>query len=78
MKANPSKFQAICMGKNACDGITSFNIDSTEFKGDNNVALLGRSIDFMLRFDDDVAEICKKKKSFKTTCCSEAPWPLFN
>ena len=76
MKANPSKFQAICMGKNAHDGITSFNIGSTEIKCDNNVTLLGINIDFMLRFDDHVAEICKK--SFKTTCCSEAPWPLFN
>ena len=60
MKANPSKFQAICMGKNAHDGITSFNIGSTEIKCDNNVTLLGINIDFMLRFDDHVAEICKK------------------
>ena len=67
MKANPSKFQAICMGKNAHDRITSFNIGSTEIKCDNNVTLLGIHIDFMLRFDDHVAEICKKK-SFKTTC----------
>ena len=60
MKANPSKFQAICMGKNAHYGITSFNIGSTEIKCDNNVTLLGINIDFMLRFDDHVAEICKK------------------
>ena len=59
MKANPSKFQAICMGKNAHDGITSFNIGSTEIKCDNNVTLLGINIDFMLCFDDHVAEICK-------------------
>ena len=47
-------------GKNAHDGITSFNIGSTEIKCDNNVTLLGINIDFMLRFDDHVAEICKK------------------
>ena len=63
-------------GKNAHDGITSFTIGSTEIKCDNNVTLLGINIDFMLRFDDHVAEICKK--NFKITCCSEAPWPLFN
>ena len=60
MKANPSKFQAICIGKNAHDGITSFNIDSVEIKCDDNVTLLGINIDFMLRFDDHVSEICKK------------------
>ena len=60
MKANPSKFQAICIGKNAHDGISSFNIDSVEIKCDDNVTLLGINIDFMLRFDDHVSEICKK------------------
>ena len=60
MKANPSKFQAICIGKNAHDGITSFNIDSVEIKCDDNVTLLGINIDFMLRFDDHVSEVCKK------------------
>ena len=58
MKANPSKFQAICIGKNAHDGIISFNIHSAEIKADDNVTLLVINIDFMLRFDDLVAEIC--------------------
>ena len=57
---NPSKFEAICIGKNAHDNITSFNIDSVEIKCDGNVTLLGVNIDFMLRFDDHVSEICKK------------------
>ena len=61
MKANPSKFQAICIGKKtAHDNITSFNIDSVEIKCDDNVTLLGVNIDFMLHFDDRVSEICKK------------------
>ena len=30
MKANPIKFQAICIGRRAHDDITSFNIDSAE------------------------------------------------
>ena len=46
--------------KNAHDNITSFNIDSVEIKCDGNVTLLGVNIDFMLRFDDHVSEICKK------------------
>ena len=32
MKANPTKFQAICIGKRAHDDITSFKIDSAEIK----------------------------------------------
>ena len=60
MKANPTKFQAICIGKNAHDSFTSFNIDSVEIKCEDNATLLGINIDFMLRFDDHVSEICKK------------------
>ena len=52
MKANTTKFQAICIGKRAHDDITSFNIDSAEIKCEDNVTLLGINIDFMLRFDD--------------------------
>ena len=36
------------------------NIDSVEIKCENNVTLLGINIDFMLRFDDHVSQICKK------------------
>ena len=60
MKVNPTKFQAICIGKKAHDDITSFNIDSVEIKCEDNVTLLGINIDFMLRFDDHVSKICKR------------------
>ena len=60
MKANPTKFQAICIGKRAHDDITSFNIDSDEIKCEDNDTLLGINIDFMLRFDDHVYQICKR------------------
>ena len=60
MKANPSKFQAICIGKRAHDDSTSFNIDSAEIKFEDNVTLLGINIHFMLRFDDHVSQICKR------------------
>ena len=48
MKSNPTKFQAICIGKRAHDDITSFKIDSAEIKCEDNVTLLGVNIDFML------------------------------
>ena len=46
MKANPTKFQAICIGKRAHDDITSFKIDSAEIKCEDNVTLLCINIDF--------------------------------
>ena len=60
MKANPTKFQAICIGKRAHDDITSFKIDSAEFKCEDNVTLLDMDIDFMMRFDDHESQICRK------------------
>ena len=60
MKANPTKFQAICIGKNAHENIASFKVDSVEIKCEENVTLLGVNIDFMLSLDDHVTDICKK------------------
>ena len=60
MKANPDKFQAICIGKKTYDNIETFRIGETDIKCENNVSLLGINIDFMLKFDDHVTEICKK------------------
>ena len=55
MEANPTKLQAICIGKRAHDDITSFNIDSVEIKCEDNVTLLGINIDLIIRFDDHVS-----------------------
>ena len=60
MKANPDKIQAICMGKKAHDNIESFQIGQTNIKCEENVTLLGINVDFMLKFDDYISEICKK------------------
>ena len=46
MKANPDKFQAICLGKKANENITSFNISNTDIQCEDNVTLLGVNIDF--------------------------------
>ena len=60
MKANPDKFQAICLGKKANENITSFNISNTDIQCEDNVTLLGVNIDFLLKFDSHVTDICKK------------------
>ena len=61
MKANPDKFQAICIGKKTHDNIESFQIGQTNIKCDDSVTLLGINIDYMLKFDAHVSEFCKKK-----------------
>ena len=60
MKANPEKFQAICIGKKSHENIDSFQVGQTNIKCDDNVTLLGINLDYMLKFDDHVSEICKK------------------
>ena len=60
MNANPKKFRIICIGKKSHDNIKSFTIEDTDFTCDDNVTLLGINIDFMLKFDDHVSDICRK------------------
>ena len=60
IKANPTKFQAICIGKRHMMTF-SFTIDSVEIKCEANVTLLGINIDCMLRLHDHVFKICKQK-----------------
>ena len=60
MKANPDKFQAICIGKKTHDAIEQFQIGSTLIKCEDNVTLLAVNIDFKLNFNDHVSEICRK------------------
>lgn len=60
MKANPDKFQAICIGRITHDHIDSFQIGQTNIKCEDSVTLLGINIDYMLKFDEHVSELCKK------------------
>ena len=64
MKANPDKFQAICVGKKAHDNIESFQIGQTNIKREDNVNLLGIYIDIMPKIGDHISDICTK--SFQT------------
>ena len=55
MKAKPDKSQ-----QKTNDNIISFRIVDTDITCENYVSLLGINSDFMLKFDDQVADICKK------------------
>ena len=60
IKANPDKFQAICVGKKPHENIKYFQIGQTNNTCKENVTLFGINIDFMLMFDSHVSAICKK------------------
>ena len=60
MQANPDKFQAICLGRKTHEIVTSFNINDTAIKCEDNVTLLGIDIDYMLNFDEHVNILCRK------------------
>jgi hypothetical protein len=66
MKANPNKFQAIAIGKKTKNENISFNLNGNIIKCEDEVKLLGVTIDFELNFNTRIANICKKK-SLKTS-----------
>ena len=65
MKANPDKFQALAIGSKTHEKNIIFNINNNEIKCEDEVKLLGVTIDYQLKFNTHIANICKK--SFKTT-----------
>lgn len=60
MKANPDKFQAICIGKKTHESISHFKLQDFEIECEDDVTLLGVDIDYMLNFSNHVSELCKK------------------
>ena len=60
MEANPDKFQAISLGKKTHDSNISFTLDGSEIKCDEEVKLVGVTIDFRLNFDSHISNICRK------------------
>ena len=60
MKANPDKFQAICVGKRTFDAFTSFQLGNTMITCEDKVSLLGGSLDVQLNFKDHISQICTK------------------
>ena len=69
MKANPSKFQAICLRKENVS--IDFEIGSHVIKSDTTVKLLGVNFDNKLNFHNHVSLICKKSSS-ADKCPTEA------
>lgn len=51
MKANPDKFQAIAIGNKSHSENISFNLKGNIIKCEDQVKLLGVTIDFQLKFN---------------------------
>ena len=60
MQANPEKFQAISLGKTTHDKNIVFNLDGISIVCDDEVKLLGVTIDFKLNFNSHITNISKK------------------
>ena len=54
MKANPDKFQALCVGKRTFDAITSFQLGNAKITCEDKVSLLGVTLDVQLNFKDHI------------------------
>ena len=64
MKANPDKFQALAISKKSFDHIgikIVFELKGNRIECENDVKLLGVTIDYELKFDKHISDICKKK-----------------
>ena len=60
MKANPDKFQAVAVGERAHGERPTFKIGEAEIGCDETVKLLGVDIDYRLKFDEQISNICRK------------------
>lgn len=60
MQANPEKFQAISVGRKTHDKNVMFNLNGINLSCEDEVKLLGVTIDFKLNFNTHISNICKK------------------
>ena len=60
MQANPDKFQAIAIEPKTQKLNISFNVNNNIITCDEEVKLLGVTIDFKLNFNTHVSNVCKK------------------
>ena len=60
MQANPEKFQAIALGSKTHDANVVFHLDNAVINCDDEVKLLGVTLDFKLNFHSQITNICKK------------------
>ena len=57
MKANPDKFQAIAIGNKSKNGDMQFNLDGDEILCENEVKLLGVTIERQLKINTHISKI---------------------
>ena len=62
MQANPEQFQTIAIGNKTQKQNIAFSLNGKSIKCDEEVELLGVTIDFKLDFNTHMSNICKKKK----------------
>ena len=60
MKANPDKFQAICVGKRTFDAVKSFQLGDTKILCEKKVSLFGVTIYVQLDFKDHISQLSTK------------------
>jgi hypothetical protein len=60
MKANPDKYQAIAIGKNTQSKNISFYLNGNIIKTEDKVKFLGVTIDYELKFNSNITNICRK------------------
>ena len=58
-KAKPDKFQALAIGKESFDHKIVFELKGNRIECENDVELLGVTIDYELKFDKHISDICK-------------------
>ena len=63
MQANPSKFQAISVGKKTFSELRSFTLANNSIECEEAVRLLGVDLDYKLNFNEQVTRICQKVSS---------------
>ena len=60
MQVNPEKFQAISVGRKTHDKNVMLNLNGINISCEDEVKLLGVTIDFKLNFNAHISNICKK------------------
>ena len=59
-KAYPDKFQAVAVGERTHNERPTFKMGEAEIGCDETVKLLGLDIDYRLKFDEKISNICRK------------------
>ena len=60
MKANPYKYQALAVGERTFDRKPIFRIGEAQTECEKTVKLLGIEIDYLLKYDVQISNICRK------------------